>query len=71
MPYFSGNFTQEQLHIMRQAASTCAKALHVEGDQDKEREIVLAILQEASAGKFDLDHLIAVGLAALKTGPSN
>lgn len=66
MPYFQGDFTTEQLHIMRAAASECAAGAGVQGIVPDERDIAVAILEAAQAGCFDHGKLVAAGLAALR-----
>lgn len=71
MPYFRGDFTTAQLHIMRAAASECAARAGVYGQVDAERDIAIAILTAASKGIWDMGELVAAGLAAVPQPPAN
>jgi hypothetical protein len=63
MPYFKGDFTTLQLQLMRDASAETAKALCVEGDADKERDIAFAILKAATAGEWTKDDLVKAAVA--------
>jgi hypothetical protein len=63
MPYFKGDFTTLQLQLMRDAAAETAKALSVQGDADKERDIALAILKAATAGEWTKGDLVKAAMA--------
>lgn len=66
MPYFKGDFTAEQLEIMRKAASECAALLGVQGRIPDERDIAVAILSSASSGCWQHEDLVAAALAAVR-----
>ncbi len=66
MPYFKGDYTAEQLEVMRRAASECAARLGVQGRIPDERDIAVAILAAASQGCMSLDELIAAGMASIR-----
>jgi hypothetical protein len=64
MPFFKGDFSTEELQVMRSATADCAKLLGVEGNVDRERDIAIGILTAAKSGKRSLADLVAAGLAA-------
>lgn len=66
MPYFKGDFTADQLQIMRAAASECAIILGARGSIPDERDIAVAILTAANAGCWKHGDLVALGLAAVR-----
>lgn len=66
MPFFKGDFTAEQLEVMRRAASECALVLGVQGDVPKERDIAIAILEAANSGCWKHGDLVAIGLATAR-----
>lgn len=67
MPYFKGDFTAEQLEIMRRAAAECAAVLGVRGSIPDERKIAVAILTAANAGCWRHGDLVALGLATARS----
>jgi len=69
MPYFKGDYTAEQLEVMRRAASECAARLGVQGRIPDERDIAIAILTAANTGSTSLDELIAAGMASVSNRP--
>ena len=71
MPFFKGDFTAEQLEAMRKAAAECSAAAGVGGQVHKERDIALAILATAVAGRLTHDEMVAAGLAALRGNALN
>jgi hypothetical protein len=66
MPYFPGNFTAEQLEVMRGALAEASAILGARGKQEMERDLALIILSAAYSGCFKKDDLVALATAVFR-----